>query len=663
MTVIQITELRGCILGNHTWTSNVNAAKLTSSQTFQISDIPVQGFFEQETTEMLLEGLLAEPQLQFQVWCRQRSVTAKKSANSVRSESTTISSCLLDLIIYGPESLFTIVGDYLNDHESYLQNPQMCDRNILYRNPHTLAGLSSASPLTTWQLHGGDQIEDTEGVTIEDHSLDHFTTEECLDEATQPQALSTQLKKHQKQALTFMLRRETGWRMDDTCPDIWESRKGVFMNRITGRAQTDRPSDFQGGIVSDPMGLGKTLSMLSLIAMDLEIEACTQQSNGKTLVVVPSALLGGWEEQITEHVRIGTLRQTFHHGRSKLRHGSDLSICGVIITTYETIRQEWSGQACHYSPLFATEWHRIVLDEAHIIRNSKSQTSQAVCALRARSRWAMTGTPIQNKLDELSALLHFLRAEPYSQNLAFQSDIVDPWKRGDLKNGLPRLHCLLQCLMLRRPKTIIDLPPRKDLKLPLEFTPAERAFYQGYLDDTKQRVREALSNPVTANGSYFNALQRIDALRRICNTGCHFQKLSVSTHRTSNYAQGDTSQSWISDTLEYLLELENTCCRMCNVTIGGTQGPLFTSKSSPWLRVSKCMALTCTSCVNGLNAIKGAGCDHVPACEYATINPEIRAISQRKSSSISSNTTLPSKVSALITHLQGTVTRAKRFVP
>jgi hypothetical protein len=138
--------------------------------------------------------------------------------------------------------------------------------------------------------------------------------------------------------------------------------------------------------------------------------------------------------------------------------------------------------------------------------------------------------------------------------------------------------------------------------------------------------------------------------------------LSVGTHLTSNYAQGDTSQSWTSDALEYLLELEDTCCRMCNVTVGGTQGLLFTSKSSPWLRISRCMALTCTSCVNGLNTIEAVGCDHVPACEYPTINPEIQATSQRKSSIIPSNTALPSKVSALIMHLRGTVTQAKRFV-
>src|SRR5947209_6288367 len=103
--------------------------------------------------------------------------------------------------------------------------------------------------------------------------------------------------------------------------------------------------------------------------------------------------------------------------------------------------------------------------------------SQAVCALEATARWAVTGTPIQNRIGDLAALLKFIRAHPYHDAKRFESEIGQMWKTGNMEGAINRLRKLSAGLILRRPKTVIELPPRIDLKLPIKFRAPERELY------------------------------------------------------------------------------------------------------------------------------------------------------------------------------------------
>lgn len=205
-----------------------------------------------------------------------------------------------------------------------------------------------------------------------------------------------------------------------------------------------------------------------------------------------------------------------------------------MLTTYSTLALEYKQQG-QESPVFLHTWHRVVLDEgecsgpcfksnrdltalAHEIKDLSTSKARAACAIKADCRWAVTGTPIQNRLSELYSLFHFLRLDPYCQKRSFDDTIAKPCIRGD-QTGLQALLKLLGFVMLRRPKNVIDLPERHDHRRFLEFNIQERNAY----DAAKQRVIECIDDVLDFGSSrdgYMNTLQKISALRTICELGC-----------------------------------------------------------------------------------------------------------------------------------------------
>ncbi|KAK1253636.1 hypothetical protein MKX07_001713 [Trichoderma sp. CBMAI-0711] len=262
--------------------------------------------------------------------------------------------------------------------------------------------------------------------------IDVLNSQEDLVETAQPGSIRSVMKSHQLQALTFMLQREQGWAWEGGRPDLWEfcleSTGSHYINRVSDAVQTEPPQQFYGGIIADSMGLGKTLSMISLIASDLLVNrndpnsligANAEESSGRTLIVVPPP--------------------------------------------------------------------------PHFIRNHDTRMARAVCSLASVSRWAVTGTPIQNRLGDLTALLKFLQVYPYSEEHIFNADISHLWKIGRIDEAVRRLKRLAGCILLRRPKTIIQLPPRHDFKQFVDLAPAERELYQDFRMRTKSHIEQALS--------------------------------------------------------------------------------------------------------------------------------------------------------------------------
>ncbi|CAN0214983.1 unnamed protein product, partial [Hapterophycus canaliculatus] len=103
--------------------------------------------------------------------------------------------------------------------------------------------------------------------------------------------------------------------------------------------------------------------------------------------------------------------------------------------------------------LLGVRWRRVILDEAHSIRNTDTKQSRACLQLEADQRWAVTGTPIQNSLDDVAALLAFLRHEPWSDRGWWRRVIADPYKDGDME-ALRRLKTVLAPILLRRTKVM-----------------------------------------------------------------------------------------------------------------------------------------------------------------------------------------------------------------
>ncbi len=200
-------------------------------------------------------------------------------------------------ILYGPSTLFEAVGTFAAKCHLYLQHPRHCDRNVPYRNPHCLSP-EDGRTVSTFELHTTLASCSHSILELSGNPIDLFADaaeQDALSEAYAPQNLSTELYKHQKQALTFMLQRERGWAMNGHHRDIWREEhnsfgRSTYQNLISGMQQATRPDQFQGGLLIDAPGLGKSLSIIALISSDAENEpqsVLERVPSSTTLLVVP----------------------------------------------------------------------------------------------------------------------------------------------------------------------------------------------------------------------------------------------------------------------------------------------------------------------------------------------------------------------------------------
>jgi SWI/SNF-related matrix-associated actin-dependent regulator of chromatin subfamily A3 len=260
----------------------------------------------------------------------------------------------------------------------------------------------------------------------------------------------SELFQHQKEGLGWLFNREKSCDL----PSFWEEKDGGFVNVLTNYTSQERPEPLRGGIFADDMGLGKTLTLLSLIATTKRgggssglgdcnsskkkrkrTNAEGEASGSKvTLVVCPPSVFSSWITQLEEHTRPGSLKVYLYHGE-RTKDRKQLLKFDIVLTTYSTLSTEFGNKN---SPIKDIEWYRVILDEAHIIKNAAAQQTKAVVALKAERRWVVTGTPIQNSSLDLFSLMVFLRFQPFSIKSYWQSLIQRPLAQGSA-SGLSRL--------------------------------------------------------------------------------------------------------------------------------------------------------------------------------------------------------------------------------
>ncbi|KAL7933254.1 SNF2 family N-terminal domain-containing protein [Trichoderma chlorosporum] len=252
--------------------------------------------------------------------------------------------------------------------------------------------------------------------------------------------IKIELLLHQKEAIDFIYRRETSqvpperslWKYNDK-----DAEKPFYQHVFTG-AKRPEQIEAKGGIIADEMGLGKTLVILSTVASSLdralsfvavETQPVTSQSPKKdpskaTLIIAPSSLLvDSWVKEIHKHTYAGTLPFHKHLGPSRHREVNLLRERLVVFTTYATVAAEFRRGD---TTLQKINWFRIVLDEAHDIRNCSTKQYKAVASLSAQHRWCLTGTPIQNSLEDLAALVSFLKVPILEKPQTFRKFITSP---------------------------------------------------------------------------------------------------------------------------------------------------------------------------------------------------------------------------------------------
>jgi SWI/SNF-related matrix-associated actin-dependent regulator of chromatin subfamily A3 len=179
---------------------------------------------------------------------------------------------------------------------------------------------------------------------------------------------------------------------------------------------------------------------------------------------------------------------------------------------------------------------------AHTIQNAQSQLAQACCALQTERRWAITGTPIQNKLTDFASILKFLRVYPYCDQNIFDEEISRPLHLAD-RGGFLRLKSLVRAITISRTKSVINLPARVDEIHHLEFSPEERDGYNAAKKETVALFEEAISSG-RQSGKTFNALARLNFLRLFCNLGLVLHKRPAQLpSSTSRECVGSFSQT------------------------------------------------------------------------------------------------------------------------
>jgi SNF2 family DNA or RNA helicase len=180
-----------------------------------------------------------------------------------------------------------------------------------------------------------------------------------------------------------------------------------------------------------------------------------------------------------EHLTEGALTYYVFHGPSRTEDPEELAKYDVIITTYSTVLSDTTGKSTKRgsSPLTQMNFFRVVLDEAHAIREQNAAQSQAIFRLEAQRRWSVTGTPIQNRLDDLGSVTRFLRLYPFNERAQFAAHIIAPFK-SESPQAVTTLRVLVDSFTLRRVKDRISLPPRHDQAVSLTFSDQEKKLHE-----------------------------------------------------------------------------------------------------------------------------------------------------------------------------------------
>jgi DNA repair protein RAD5 len=490
--------------------------------------------------------------------------------------------------------------------------------------------------------------EEEEGQELEEDQLNTLyqkaqSFDFSMPEAEPADTFALSLRKYQKQALHWMLSKERDtkssrqhsmhplWEeyqwptkdVDDHILPIMEGQAKFYVNPYSGEISLEFPMQDQhclGGILADEMGLGKTIEMFSLIhshrseiALAADEAAMTsvnslprlpQTSSAvepgpcTTLVVAPMSLLAQWESEANKASRAGSMKSLVYYGNDKTANLQNLccaanaaSAPNVIITSYGTILSEFNqvadmaGNRGSHGGLFSVEFFRVILDEAHTIKNRQSKTAKACYEIQAKHRWVLTGTPIVNRLEDLFSLVRFLKVEPWSNFSFWKTFITVPFEQKEIARAINVVQTVLEPLVLRRTKdmktpegeALVPLPSRTIAIEEIELSKAEREVY----DFVFMRAKRAFNASLEAGTllkSYTTIFAQILRLRQSC---CHpiltrNQAIVADEEDVAAVAAAENAKGFTDD-----MDLQELIDRFtATTTAGGNGGAQATQDSS-----------------------------------------------------------------------------------
>lgn len=267
------------------------------------------------------------------------------------------------------------------------------------------------------------------------------------------------------------------------------------------------------GILADEMGLGKTLQTISLLGYLKHMRGIS----GPHLVIAPKSTLMNWIKEVKRWCP--SLRPMKLQGSKEEREVQKKQLFSgewdVCVTSYEAAIMEKSS-------FIKIPWYYLIIDEAHRIKNEKSKLSTIIRLFKTQCRLLLTGTPLQNNLHELWALLNYLLPEIFSS-----SDDFDEWfdiTSGDQDDIIKKLHKILRPFLLRRLKSEVekDLPPKKETKLYIGLSQMQKDWYKNILRKDFSGINVSEDGSKSKNNRV-RLLNIVMQLRKCCNHPYLFQ--------------------------------------------------------------------------------------------------------------------------------------------
>ncbi|GBE79098.1 DNA repair protein [Sparassis crispa] len=342
---------------------------------------------------------------------------------------------------------------------------------------------------------------------------------------------------------------------------------------------------WKGGILADEMGMGKTIQMISLLV--------SHPGSRPNLVVAPTVAIMQWRNEI--ETRTDGMKVLIWHGSSRESDVRELKKYDVVLTTYAVLESSFRKQHSGFkrkskivkeaSAIHAIKWVRIILDEAHNIKERATNTAKATFELKSEYKWCLSGTPLQNRVGELYSLVRFLGGDPFSfyfckmcdckslhwkfsdkrscddcghspmkHTCFWNTEILTPIQKNGMlgpgKDAFKKLRILLDRMMLRRTKIQraddLGLPPRTVIIRRDYFSPEEKELYLSLFSDAKRQFNTYVDSGTVLN-NYSNIFSLLTRMRQMA---CHPDLVLRSKTNAGAFVQDEAGEA--------------TVCRLCN---------------------------------------------------------------------------------------------------
>lgn len=310
-------------------------------------------------------------------------------------------------------------------------------------------------------------------------------------------------------------------------PTLGSLEKQLRSYQVTGaRWLLHQAQRSGGGLLADEMGLGKTVQTLAML----------QQLGGPALVVCPSSLVWNWQREARQFVPSMKVLPLDGSGRST--RFAEIAQHDLIITSYALLRRDID----HYRGL---EFSAVILDEAQHIKNPESQNAKAAFRIQAKSRFILTGTPVENSVRDLWSLFEFLHPSYLGNRTDFRERYEVPLNNGDRADVWDRLNRRIRPYLLRRTKSevIRDLPEKIEQTIEVELTDAQKIAYT----ELQQAARQQVDSLLEHSSASAVRMQVLTALLRLRQACCDLRLLKPT-------ATAEDASAKVSACLELLAE-------------------------------------------------------------------------------------------------------------